>query len=289
MKAQSKLATVIIVNFFKGRRVIESIRSLARQTVFDRLAIVVVDNSCDPEETRVLETAPERDSFTLITATRNLGYPKGCNIGMLTPASVPYVVLSNPDIIWDEADAIRRLIDIIAHNSEIDVLAPTQLNDDGSLVEIARNFPTFWHQVRRRLRPGSGDERHLLTPLLTAAASNLIDVDWLQSSCVLIRRALWDEIGGMNERYFLFMSDIDFCLETWRKGKRVSVTSDVRVRGDGLRASRGGLRALLSNRALRIHLMDAIRYYLAHGFRPLSRHAKSDDKVARVLEALARD
>ena len=48
------------------------------------------------------------------------------------------------------------------------------------------------------------------------------DADWLQSSCALVRRPLWDEIGGLDESYFVFMSDIELCRGAWRLGYRAA-------------------------------------------------------------------
>jgi hypothetical protein len=67
------------------------------------------------------------------------------------------------------------------------------------------------------------------------------DVDWLQSSFICIRKDLWDNIGGFNEKYFLFMADAEICLESWKRKKKVQFFSDVEVLADGIRCSGGGL------------------------------------------------
>jgi hypothetical protein len=182
----------------------------------------------------------------------------------------PYVLLTNPDIIWDDREAVRKLIEIADAEPDIGVLAPLQVEDSGRYEEIVRNFPTLMHQILRRTRKGA-DEKHLLAPLLARDGIQVIDADWLQSSAVLVRRSLWDAIGGLNESYFLFMSDIELCLQAWRFGYRVSVTSAVQVRSDGVRASNVGPAKILQSRALRTHLRDSLRFYLRHGFRRLSR------------------
>ncbi|WP_244423173.1 glycosyltransferase family 2 protein [Bradyrhizobium sp. ORS 375] len=257
---------IVIVNYFKADRLLECVRSLARQSGAHKTTLAVVENSADADEHRRLATAAAEHDFVLVNPGANLGYTKGCNLGVQSLTHTDFVVLCNPDIIWDEPDTIDRLIDIAASDPSIGVLAPVQVSDDGALVETARKFPTLLHQIKRRLWPQHGSEIHLIDPL-AEGRTDLIDVDWLQSSCALIRRSLWDQLGGLDQRYFLFMSDVELGRATWNAGLRVCLTSSVRVRADGKRASAGGFRALLTSRTQRSHLLDAIRYYLANGFR----------------------
>jgi N-acetylglucosaminyl-diphospho-decaprenol L-rhamnosyltransferase len=264
--AEAATVAVVIVNFFKAERLLESVRSLARQSGSQRMVVAVVENSADPAEHRRLAAGAAEQDFLLVDPQLNLGYTKGCNLGVEALAPTDFIVLCNPDIIWDEPGSLDRLIALAASDPSIGVLAPLQVSDDGALVETARVFPTLLHQLKRRLWPRQGTEMHLIDSLAQGKA-DLIDVDWLQSSCVLIRRALWDRLGGLDQRYFLFMSDVELGRATWDAGMRVCLTSTVRVRADGQRASSGGFRSLLTSRTQRSHLIDAFRYYLANGFR----------------------
>jgi N-acetylglucosaminyl-diphospho-decaprenol L-rhamnosyltransferase len=274
--------SVVIVNYFKASRLLECVQSLLRQTGPQSMAVVVVENSADQQEHRLLSAAAAQGSFLLVDPGANLGYTRGCNLGVTSLAPADYVVLCNPDIVWDAQDGLRQLIAIAQADPSIGVLAPLQISDDGSPVETARSFPTLIQQMKRRLRPGHGSELHLVETL-TRGSTDLIDVDWLQSSCVLVRRSLWDRLGGLDQRYFLFMSDVELGRATWSAGLRVCLTSCVRVRADGKRASSGGFRALLTSRTQRSHLMDAIRYYLVNGIRMGRRQARSDESFQHVV------
>jgi N-acetylglucosaminyl-diphospho-decaprenol L-rhamnosyltransferase len=174
------------------------------------------------------------------------------------------LLLVNPDIILEDPTTIQKLRSIMDSSPEIGVLACTQINDDGSPVEIARNFPNILRLVLRRFAPRRLSELHLLRPLVSDTRE--IEVDWVQSSFVLISNDLWNSIQGLNEKYYIFMSDVELCLEAWRRGFKVVVTSIVYVRADGLRASRGGMLSILKNKALRIHIRDAIKFHSYNGF-----------------------
>lgn len=264
-------AAVVIVNYFKAKRLLEGLHSLGRQSVAGQISVAVVDNSCDAEERELLSGSADRASFELIETKENVGYTRGCNIGAAALMPARYVVLCNPDIAWDDPDTLRKLIDIADANPSVGMLAPLQYSDDGAMVEISRTFPNLIGQISRRLGLRPTGEFHLTNPLLTQRGSSLIDIDWVQSSCVLIRRSLWEQIGGLDERYFLFMADVDLGRLAWQAGFRVSVTSAAKVRADGIRASSGGLRTLLTSRAQRSHVMDSIKFYLSNGPRKIRR------------------
>ena len=274
-------AAVVIVNHFKAHRLLDGIRSLRRQTIAKTLAVAVVENSMDEQERRVLSTDAPEGAFLLVEPGKNIGYARGCNLGVAAVPYSRYVVLCNPDVVWDQPNALERLVAMADADPSIGVLAPLQFDDDGAPVEIARTFPTLAEQVKRRLSPQSGSELYLNAPL-TDGSEISTEVDWVQSSCVLVRRTLWDRMGGLDERYFLFMSDVELGRATWNAGLRVCLTSAAMVRTDGKRASSGGFRALLTNRAQRGHLVDAIKYYLINGARKLRRQHISGAASQRI-------
>jgi hypothetical protein len=91
-------------------------------------------------------------------------------------------------------------------------------------------------------------------------------VDWLQSSFFVIRKNLWDEIGGFNEDYFLFMADSEICLEAWKRGYSVKFFAETEVSADGIRCSAGGIKTFFTSWVLRQHLKDAVKYMWKHLF-----------------------
>ncbi len=255
---------LVIVNFHKAARVVEGIRALRRQNTIYDSHLVVVDNSTSQQEANILRTEM-RQTDELVIAAENLGYARGVNLGAKTAGAFDYILLVSPDIIVDDTHAIRKMVSLMESRRSIGVLASVQHNDDGSIVEVARRFPSPVRQVCRRLSPTMVNDFDLLSPLASKATNGMIDVDWVQSSFVMIRRSLWDAMGGLDERYFLFMSDTEMCLRAHERGMRVGVTSVVDVQADGVRASRGGLLAIFYSKPLRMHVRDAFVYYLRHG------------------------
>ena len=247
----------IIVNYYKADRVNLCLMSLRNQTFADILAISVVDNSVYLTEAQTLRQAI-RPGERLIITKNNLGYPRGVNLAVRNAGYDGDVLLISPDIILENPATIEIMAGLMQANPSIGILAVQQYNDDGSRVEIARRFPRPLRQLLRRIAPSRYSELSLLREL---EVKQMIDVEWVQSSFVMIRRALWDSVSGLDERYYVFMSDIDLCHRAHDHGLRVVVSSAVTVRADGQRASAGTIWAFFRNRALRIHVRDAIIYY----------------------------
>ncbi|WP_336963532.1 glycosyltransferase family 2 protein [Sphingobium aquiterrae] len=262
---RSRLA-IVIVNYFKADRILENVEALTRQTIAPRLRVVVVDNSADEAE-----RAPLRNGLPatvqLIILPRNVGYSRGVNLAALNARPFEDILLLNPDIVLDDPEALETLLGEFQAQRDIGVMAALQSNDDGTPVEVARRFPNLVKQVIRRLKPGAYTDHDVLRPLLERPRSALLDVDWVQSSFTLVRGDIWEQIGGLDERYEIFMSDVALCQSVHELGYRVVVSSAVTVRADGLRASRGGLSAVFHSRALRVHVRDAVKYQMRNFFR----------------------
>ena len=249
---------VLIVNYFKAERVAEGLRALRGQTCFRDMTVAIVDNSASREEAATLRAAV-RDE-TLIIAHRNLGYTQGVNLAASNVSSCDFVLLMNPDIIVTDPRTIETMASIMTSDATIGVLGCMQRNEDGSVVEIARRFPSLPRQILRRLVPARFDERDLLGPLIDREPAEFTEFDWVQSSFVLVRADLWKAIAGLDDSYFIFMADVDLGRRAWRQGYRVGVTSRTMVTADGVRASRGSIGAVFRSFALRKHIRDAILY-----------------------------
>jgi N-acetylglucosaminyl-diphospho-decaprenol L-rhamnosyltransferase len=128
--------------------------------------------------------------------------------------------------------------------------APLARDSDGVLQDNARRFPTLpglaWRALTRRHRLGY-DPRH-----------GLQAIDWAAGYLLLLRREAFAQVGGFDERYFMYMEDVDLCDRLQRQGWKVLWDPSVTVLHDGQRASHRQLRHLLW------HVRSALRYLLAH-------------------------
>ncbi|MBC2606283.1 glycosyltransferase [Pelagicoccus albus] len=254
--------SVVIVNYFKGNQVVECVGSLRKQSISHCFEYVVLDNSVSQSEKEVLLQGLGSDVKTIFPC-RNLGYSKGVNAAVKCCRTPSHVLLVNPDIVVPSEQAIETMLTEMLGDDRIGVLGTLQRNPNGEVVEVARRFPSFHKLFARRLFPGSYMDSHLLEPLLGENPIDRVEVDWVQSSFTLVRDSLWHGVGGLNERYYIFMADVDLGKRAVDSGYKVVVTSSVIVFADGLRASRGGIKSIFKSRALRVHVLDAVKYFVS--------------------------
>lgn len=247
----------------KAARVVENVRSLNKQNVDFVFKIIVTDNSCNDKNAatlRVLEQ--EFQNVTVNINKENIGYPKAHNV-FNDSIEGDYVLIVNPDIVWSDESALGKMVKYIDKHTEVGILGPKQFNETGGITMSVRAFPRFFLQVSRRTFL-----RHM--PLLKSLVSHdemrhldynqIQEVDWLQSSCIIIRKQLWREVGGFSEDYFLFVTDVEICWEAWKRGYKVLYYPEAIVYADGRRVSAGGFLKFFRSSALRQHVIDSLKY-----------------------------
>jgi hypothetical protein len=188
--------------------------------------ILVVDNGSTDETQSVLPR--EFPNLKLIRPERNLGFARACNLAA-KHASGEFLLLLNSDA-RPAPDALEKTAAWMRANPDCAVAGGQLLNADGSRQNSIANFPTLATELLsksllRRLWPEKfpGKERELRGPL---------DVETIVGAFVFVRKKIWDELGGLDERYFFFFEETDFCLRLRQENFRVVHLPEVRVRHD---------------------------------------------------------
>jgi N-acetylglucosaminyl-diphospho-decaprenol L-rhamnosyltransferase len=262
--------TAIILDYNKGTRVVENVCGLLKQKIDFTLEIIVADNSCDPRNATVLAPLAALPGVTLIINSANLGYVKGCNLAA-EHARGSYILIVNPDILWPDVHAVQPLVDCLEKDPSVGIVGPKQVDEStGTVAMTARAFPRLLIQILRRspLRGLPGLRVLVAHDEMSGMDTNRTQpVDWLQSSCFLLHRNLWDALGGFDERYVMFLADPEMCWQSWRRGLKVVYHAGATVAADGIRCSSGGLTEIFSKPILRQHLRDSFKYRWRHAFR----------------------
>lgn len=283
MKDNSIKLTVIILDYMKAGRVAENVKLLVAQEATFRFKIIVIDNSCNKENAEILRSAlMGLSDVELIINKENVGYSRAHNL-VKEKIEGEYLLILNPDVLLKDVHVLQKMIEYMDVNQSIGVLGPKQINDTGEIAMTVRAFPRFYLQVARRTflrylpilkkRVAYDEMKHL-------DYSKIQDVDWLQSSCILVRKFLWDKIGGFNELYHLFMADPELCYNSWKNNFRVVYFPEVYVVADGKRVSAGGFIKFFQSSALRQHVVNAIVYNFKHFFKfnPRKKYYKNIQK-----------
>ncbi len=264
----NKKVSIVILDFFKAEKVLDNVKSILTQVVDFEVEIIIVDNSVNERNALILKKLEKEKSVRLIINEKNIGYTKGNNLGAKY-ATGDFIAIVNPDIFWKEIGTLQKLTDFLQNNEEVGILAPVQINPDGKVATTVRAFPNFVIQMARRtfLRylPAfkskvEFDEMQHLDYTKTQS------VQWVQSSFIIMRKSFWNECGGFDENYFLFMADAELCWQSWRKSRQVVFYSETKVSADGMRCSSGGIKDLFTRKTLWIHIRDSFKYTKKHFF-----------------------
>ncbi len=237
---------------------------------------VVVDNaSTDGTPDVVRELFPEVE----LVEEENRGLAAGWNAG-LARTSARYVLLLNADA-WLVGDALERLVAFADSRPDAAVVGPRLSNPDGTLQRSVRGFPTPWRLATeyfflRKLAPRS----RLLNAFYAGGFEHdeVHEAEFLMGACLLVRRAAIDEVGPLDESFFLFSEETDWCRRFVDAGWKVLFfpgAECVHVGG----ASHGG-------RMFRENVRGHLRYLAKHDGRRSAERARRLLRVALVLRGL---
>jgi GT2 family glycosyltransferase len=177
--------------------------------------IVIVDNgSTDETAVTLVEQYPD---MHYIRSETNLGFAHACNLAAKS-ASGEFLLLLNSDA-RVAPDAIEKSLTWMRQRPDTGVAGAQLLNPDSSPQNSIANFPTLMTELLnksllRRLWPKKypGKEHFLDEPL---------DVETVIGAFFLVRKSVWDLLGGLDEHFFFFFEETDFCLRARKKNCRV--------------------------------------------------------------------
>ncbi len=227
---ESPHVSIIVVNHNHREHLATCLNSLAaeRARTSYSVEVILIDNF---SQGSWLERSIEKHPF--IRLTRNAqpqGFAANNNAGIRMSRG-NLVLLLNPD-----TEVLPGTIDVLATFLEehpgVGACGPQLLFPDGNLQLSCRRFPSFGSFLARRtpmrslMRSSSAQQRHLMS---CVDHSVTMDVDWLLGACIMFRRQALDEIGWLDEGFYLYVEDIDVCFRLHQKGWRVCYVPAARV------------------------------------------------------------
>jgi len=213
--------SIVIVSYNGLDHLRRCLQSLAAHPPAVESEVIVVDN--DSRDGSAPMVASEYRDVRLLRMPRNLGFAAGANRGA-REATGEAIVLLNPDS-EVEADPFATMLAYLREHVDAGIAAPRLLNPDGSLQLSCRSFPTFSvalfnrYSLLTRLFPRNRYSRQYL--LSDWRHDSVSDVDWVSGACLMVRRSLFEEIGLLDEGYFMYIEDVDLCQRVHRAGYRV--------------------------------------------------------------------
>jgi len=256
--------SVVIVNYKSDGLVRECIKGFKLARTHCSYEIIVVDNGGNGTFGDILKLRfPDVTYFRL---KKNLGLSAANNLGARN-AKGKYLFFANPDITVHD-DALDTLYAFMESHTDVGVCGPQLLNPDGSIQQSYYKFYSLLTPALRRLWIGrfSFSQRHLDTFLMrNADLSRPFDADFIMGACLFVRASTLEQVGFMDEHFFLYFEDTDWCKRFWNAGFRVSYVPQAKVFHIHMRdsARRMGIFSLFDPLTRR-HIASGIRYFIKH-------------------------
>lgn len=206
------LLTIQIVNYNSRdnlRVCLQSIRENVSNP--ENLQIIVINN----DEEKMGSFLDEFD-VELIEKSENIGFGKAHNLGA-RKARGKYILFLNPDT-RILPNSIAQLVDVFDSDEKIGVAGPLLVGESGDVEEEHYGFrKTPFSLVGSKLFRNRGK------------FAKLMEVDWISGGAMMIRKDLFSELGGFDEKFFMYFEDVDLCLQAKKRGYRVVVDPKARI------------------------------------------------------------
>ena len=174
------------------------------------LEIIVVDSASSDDSVQMVQD--EFPQVQLIASRENLGYAKGNNTGVAT-ASGRYLLILNPDT-EVQLNALTEMINYMETNPRVGALGPQLLWPDGTIQSSRRRFPTlgslFWESTL--LGQWFPNNRHAQSyHFVDTAPDRPQTVAWVVGAALFVRREAWQQVGPIDEEFFMYFEETDWC------------------------------------------------------------------------------
>lgn len=205
---------VIVLNWNAANDTIKCVNSFLRLQ-YSSYELIVVDNcSNDNSMQQIGDSLP---AVKIIESKRNLGYTGGNNIGIRYALSngAEYVLIVNNDTEVINAQFLRKMVDEMERDVLVGIMGPKVLNPGGHIQGTILFTPVFINCLKASLSLWLGDKRgeDYTVPQEVAAVSG---------ACWLIRRKAIDQIGFLDEDYFMYVEEQDYCYRARKAGWKIA-------------------------------------------------------------------
>jgi N-acetylglucosaminyl-diphospho-decaprenol L-rhamnosyltransferase len=215
----SDVISIIIVNFNGLQYTRQCLETIFQYHAQQNIEVIVVDNnSSDKSQSELTRLFPQ---ITLISLPENRGFGAANNIGAQKAKGDLFFFVNNDTLFNNEA--IESLGAILSSQHQYGMIGPKLLNGDRSFQRSFGKFPT----LKTEFLTKNGAESYPEPSIEEMASSQPIEKDWITGAAIMIKRELFEMIGGFDEHYFMYFEDIDLCKTLNERGYKTYYLSSV--------------------------------------------------------------
>jgi GT2 family glycosyltransferase len=215
--------SIIIVNFNTKDITLGCLDSIKKNASDLNFEVLLTDNGSSDGSVEAFKKIEDesfwKDKFTLIENNSNTGYAKANNQG-IKKATGKYILLLNSDTVV-HTGSLQNLLKFVEKTPDAGVVGAKLLNIDGTLQPSCYNFPTIKNAIRQYWFGQKG-----LFDKFAPIGEKPSTVDSVVGAVFLITPEAKKRVGILDERYFAYFEDIDYCRQVWKKGLKVYYLPD---------------------------------------------------------------
>lgn len=223
-RAQAGRVWTVIVNYKSRALTVDCLKSLAPEVrKIPGSHVVVVENASGEADalTSAIVSNGWQDWVTLDVSERNGGFAyannRAISLALQSPQPPKYIHLLNPDT-RIHPGAVQALLDFMDLRTEVGIAGSSFENGDGTDWPIAFRFPSVWSELDRGLQLGIASKWLQHRIVARRMGKEEAQVDWVPGASMMVRTQVFRDIGLMDDAYFLYFEETDFCLRAHRAG-----------------------------------------------------------------------
>jgi hypothetical protein len=227
--------SIVIVSFNAREDLERCLQALVGAPPAHSHEVIVVDNASADGSVDATRRWP---GVRVIEAGENLGFARGTNLGVRSSSGTNLLFLNSDTVV--PAGAIDRLIDELDRHKDVAVIGPRLVDGLGRAeLSFGRMVGPLNELRQQRLMRGFNAGHAGIVAQVERETRREQYPDWVSGACLLVRRDDAEAVGLLDERYFMYLEDVDFCAAMRARGRRVMFTPAVEVvhvRGQSVRS-----------------------------------------------------
>lgn len=217
--------SIIIVSYNAREDLERCLTAIHETPPATRHEVVVVDNASTDGSTAAVR---RWNTVRLIEQPSNLGFAAASNVGIRASQGRHLLLLNSDTIV--PAGAVDEMVAILGRHPDVAVVGPRLVDADGRAeLSFGAMIGPLAELRQRRLVRGLGRNDPDVRATVEAMTRREQSPDWVSGACLLVRRSDAEAVGLLDERYFMYAEDVDFCAAIRARGRRVLFAPSVQV------------------------------------------------------------
>ena len=219
--------SIVIVSYNTRELLLDCLGSVHAHTTGITFEAIVVDNNSQDGTVSALRDA--YPAMKILANPDNRGFAKAVNQAVAVSRGRHVLLLNSDTIVRDQA--LSTMVANLDRHPDVGAVGCKQWTGDGHLNQTCFPFPSirdhlFYSALFQRIAPAMQ---------AAAAATHAVDctrsqdVDWANGACLMVRRSLFEQVGGLDEAFFMYFEDVDLCRRLHHQGYRVCHVAEAEI------------------------------------------------------------